>query len=63
MSDKQRYRVLVGITYDEDRKRAEPGAIVDDIPAKSIGWLVKQRIIEPVPEPARPAKGAKGEGQ
>jgi len=39
------YRVLMGIHYPPD-KRAEPGQIVEDLPVKSIAWLVEQRVIE-----------------
>jgi hypothetical protein len=38
------YRVLVGIDYEG--KRAEPGTVVSDLPAKSVTWLVAQNIIE-----------------
>jgi len=37
------YRVLIGIDYDG--KRAEPGALVNDIPASSVTWLTAQGII------------------
>ena len=33
------YQVLVGIDYPPD-KRAEPGDIVNDLPVKSISWLL-----------------------
>jgi hypothetical protein len=46
-----KYRVLVGVEYAT--RRAEPGEIVDDIPAKSIKWLREQGLIEAVD-----AKGA-----
>jgi hypothetical protein len=46
-----KYRVLVGVDYAT--RRAEPGEIVDDIPAKSIKWLREQGLIEAVD-----AKGA-----
>jgi len=39
------HKVLVGIDYMG--KRAEPGAIVSDIPSKSVPWLLEQGIIEP----------------
>lgn len=48
-----KFKVLVGINYPTKggkEKRAEPGEVVSDIPAKSIGWLVEQGIIEPLPE-------------
>lgn len=38
------YRVLVGIDYEG--KRAEAGAVVSDLPAKSVTWLLAQNIIE-----------------
>lgn len=46
-----KHRVVIGIDYAG--KRAEPGAIVDDIPATSVTWLLEQGIIETVttPEP------------
>lgn len=34
---------------ERNLKRAEPGAIVNDIPAVSLPWLVEQGLIEPVP--------------
>ena len=40
------YKVLQGIDYKD--KRAEAGDVVDDIPAKSVKWLVDQGIIEKV---------------
>jgi hypothetical protein len=49
------YRVLNGLSYPPD-KRAEVGAIVDDLPTKSIKWLMKKGHIEEVagskPRPA-----------
>lgn len=49
------YRVIVGIDYAG--KRVEPGALVTDLPPKSVSWLTAQGIIEkadgskPEPEP------------
>lgn len=43
---RQRYLALTGLDYDG--KRAEPGDIVDDIPGKSIKWLLKQGHVEKV---------------
>lgn len=40
------YRILVGVDYDG--KRAEPGDIVSDLPARSVNWLREQGIIEAV---------------
>lgn len=45
MSDK--YRALVGLDYPPG-KRAEAGAVVADLPDKSIKWLLKQQLIEPI---------------
>lgn len=39
------YRVLTGIDYPPN-KRAEAGDIVDDLPGKSIKWLVACGAIE-----------------
>lgn len=46
---KQEYRVLVGLSWYDDG-RAEAGEIRDDIPAKSIPWLLEQNLIELVEE-------------
>jgi hypothetical protein len=48
------YEVLVGINYGPDQTRAEPGAVVSDLPAKSLGWLVEQQIVR-LADPATPA--------
>ena len=40
-----KYKILVGLNYPPD-KRAEPGDIVDDIPKRSIPWLLEQGYIE-----------------
>lgn len=40
------WRVKVGIDYPPDR-RAEPGDKVSDLPARSVGWLLEQGVIEP----------------
>lgn len=42
------YEVVVGIDYGD--KRAEPGDVVTDIPAKSVTWLVNQGVIRPAKE-------------
>jgi hypothetical protein len=47
---KKAYRVLVGLSWDEER--AEPGEVREDIPAKSISWLLEQGCIEEVIEDA-----------
>lgn len=43
-----KYKVLVGLNYPTPKgeKRAEPGDVVDDIPKKSVGWLLRQECIE-----------------
>lgn len=48
------YRVNVGIDYAG--RRAEPGDQVDDIPTRSVKWLLEQGIIEEVAKPAQPVK-------
>ena len=40
-----KYRVLKGIDYPPN-KRAEAGAIVEDLPATAIKWLLEDGIIE-----------------
>lgn len=40
------YRALVGLSYPPDR-RVEAGQIVDDLPGKSVKWLLEQGLIEP----------------
>ncbi|HEY7822390.1 MAG TPA: hypothetical protein VIG24_06140 [Acidimicrobiia bacterium] len=37
------YKVLVGLDYAG--KRAEPGALVTDIPSRSVSWLLEQGLI------------------
>lgn len=37
---------MVGLDYKG--KRAEPGEVVKDLPDKSVPWLLKQGLIEPV---------------
>ena len=50
------YKVLNGLSYPPD-KRAEVGEIVDDLPSKSIKWLLKRGHIEEV------AAGTKSSGK
>jgi len=56
------YRVLVGLEYPPDR-RVEAGTVVDDIPGKSVKWLLDQGLIEAAkgsePAKAEPVKAAK----
>jgi hypothetical protein len=47
---KKAYRVLVGLSWDDER--AEPGEVRDDIPAKSIPWLLEQGCVEEVSDDA-----------
>lgn len=51
----QDYEVLVGLDYNGDTCRAEPGDIVSDLPKASVAWLVEQGLIRPVP--ATPSEG------
>lgn len=49
---KKTFRVLAGLDYPAgargQTKRAEVGDVVDDLPAKSLPWLLKQAAIEEV---------------
>lgn len=36
------YRVITGLNYGPDNRRAEPGDKVDDLPGKSVRWLLDQ---------------------
>lgn len=38
------YEVVVGLDYGD--KRAEPGDVVTDLPAKSVTWLLDQGFIK-----------------
>jgi len=42
------YRVVTGLNYKD--KRAEPGDIVTDLPARSTKWLLDQGHIQRVEE-------------
>ncbi|MGI5288030.1 hypothetical protein ACQEVF_32460 [Nonomuraea polychroma] len=47
----KRYRALAGLDYPGKGgkpRRTEPGDVVDDLPAKSVRWLVEQGHIEEV---------------
>lgn len=48
------YRVNVGIDYAG--RRAEPGDLVDDIPTRSVKWLLEQGIIEEAAKTPAPVK-------
>lgn len=58
------YRVLTGLDYPPN-KRAEPGAIVSDLPAASVKWLKEQGHIEPASasSPAPASKPLADEGK
>lgn len=45
---KVRYRALTGLNYRD--KRVEAGAIVEDLPKDSIGWLKEQGLIVQIKE-------------
>lgn len=53
------YKVLVGLDYAG--KRAEAGAIVDDIPSRSVAWLLEQGMIQKADGAAKPAAKTKRE--
>ena len=59
---KEQYRVLVGMNYPPNDKRAEPGDVVDDIPPASAAWMLRDGAIEKV-GPQRKATSAKAEGK
>jgi hypothetical protein len=44
MAEKKKYLVHTGLDYS-DKKRAEPGDVLSDLPAKSIPWLLEQGVI------------------
>lgn len=48
------YKVLVGLDYGG--KRAEPGEVRDDIPAKSVKWLLADGLIRPAKQTKTTAK-------
>lgn len=43
------YKVNVGIDYAG--RRAEPGDIIDDLPTRSVKWLLEQGIVEEAAKP------------
>jgi hypothetical protein len=47
-----KYRVLKGLDYPPN-KRAEVGAVVEDLPATAIKWLLEDGIIEDATKPAK----------
>ena len=40
------YRILTGVEFGDPSKRYEAGDVANDIPTKSVSWLVEQGIIE-----------------
>lgn len=44
------YRILAGIEYGKEGKRAEPGDVVADLPKSAIPWLIECGAIEAVEE-------------
>lgn len=54
-----KYRLNVGLDYGPSR-RAEAGAVVSDLPSKSVKWLLEQGLIEKAdgtPEPVSEEDG------
>lgn len=54
-----KHRVLIGINYPDGaggEKRAEPGDIVDDLPAKSVKWLEADGIVENTTAKSQPVE-------
>ena len=47
-----KYRILQGIDYPPN-KRADVGAIVEDIPPQSVNWLIESGIIEEASKPEK----------
>lgn len=39
------WKVLVGVNYAPNDRRAEPGEIVDDLPAADAPWMLEQGLI------------------
>lgn len=54
---KPRYRVLKGINYPPNNRRAEPGDIVDDLPDYGIRGFIHAEAIEPVEDEPTSGKG------
>ena len=53
-------KYLVNTGLDYNGRRVEPGNIVDDLPARSVKWMLEQGIIEEAtttaPTPSEPKK-------
>ncbi len=64
MTDKhKRYRVLIGLNYGPGGAiRREPGDIADDIPERSVHWLLANDppAIEPIEDSPASVKGKGG---
>lgn len=59
-----RFRVMAGLNYPAGgvNVRAEAGAVVDDLPAESVPWLLEQGYVEPVDDAPGKGDGAKPKG-
>jgi hypothetical protein len=57
---KVKYEALAGLNFEVDGqdRRVEPGEVVDDLPAESVKWLLRDGYIKV----ARPKKKSGGEG-
>ena len=59
---KKQYRVLIGIEYGG--KAVPPGEEVDDVPRRSVPWLLEQQAIEEiVEEQSPPPESQAGDGE
>jgi hypothetical protein len=54
------YKVLAGLSYAS--KRVEAGATANDIPSKSVPWLLEQNLIEPLTTPKKREPVSEDEG-
>ena len=52
--------VKVGINYPPNDQRAEPGDIIDDLPALAAAWMLEDGVIEPAPKSSRSTKAEEG---
>jgi hypothetical protein len=56
-----KYKTLIGMNYEG--KRVEADTIIEDLPSKSLPWLVEQGLVEKVEgesskrEPKSPSEG------
>ena len=59
---KKQYRVLIGIEYGG--KAVPPGEEVDDVPRRSVPWLLEQQAIEEIAEEQSPTPESQaGDGE